>query len=386
MGRASVSTVGRSGFVSLDLSGDSSDWNGRISMPSVWLLQTIAGLHTEGLESITVDAKVSAVASDDLSEAACQMVRGVAGSAAIEFAELPTRVNSLIWSGASGAADLELARNYLQSSVDAGFTTGATIRLDSPPIEKSNNQNEGAVLVTGGAGGLGRAAAERLIGEGKQVIISDLPGDMLDQAADDLGIEGVGANLCSPGDIDRLVKHPSIQGVRSLFIHHGIGASSRLDENYDSHSGKLSVEINGTSVWATYQAFKGLLGRHGSSTVVMLSSVAGLNAEPGNGAYGAAKFAVVGFVRGNVERARQHGIRLHALCPGPIETPLMKSIFSGFARDLGISLEEFTNRRLGSIPLKKAGKPHDIGATASLFCNLSATGVVLAPTGGEVLT
>ena len=238
----------------------------------------------------------------------------------------------------------------------------------------------------GGPGGLGRAAAERLSTEGRNVVITDLPGENLDQAGEELGVVAIGANLGSQADLSQLANDPQLEDLTCLLIHHGVGASSRLDSHYDKVAGRRSIDINGTSVWATFSAFENLLKAKKSSTVVMLSSVAGLAAEPGNGAYGAAKFAVVGYVEGNVERLRSSGIRLHALCPGPIDTPLMRSIFAGFARDLGVSAEQFTADRLGSIPLKMSGTPEHIGAAASFLASSSSTGLILAPTGGEVLT
>jgi len=386
MNRTKVKRSGTNAVLSLDLSGNHSDWEGRIARPSEWLLETVSALFSDSLESVSISAKLSDGPNDALSEAAAQMVRGVSGSAALEFAENRVRVNAILWNGESSPTDIDTLLTYLADPRDAGFTTGATLRVDSPPITADPKEHDGTALVTGGAGGLGRAAAERLIAEGRKVVISDLPGDQLDQAAEELGVEAIPANLSNVQDLASLVQRDEAADVSLLLVHHGVGASSRLNESYDVESGKRSVLINGTSVWATFQAFEPILAKRRSSTAVLLSSVAGLVAEPGNGAYGAAKFAVVGLVHGYLEKARLQGIRLHALCPGPIDTPLMRKIFDGFARDLGISAEEFTSNRLASIPLKMAGAPHHIGATASVFNQLSATGVTLAPTGGEVLT
>jgi NAD(P)-dependent dehydrogenase (short-subunit alcohol dehydrogenase family) len=313
------------------------------------------------------------------------MVRGVAGSAALEFAEMGCRVNTVVATGETPASDVEAVVAYLRSDDDAGFTTGATIDLTEFGVTPKSPR-ETVALVTGGAGGLGRAAAERMHAEGFRVIISDLPGNQLDKTAEELGVESIGADLGNPAELERIRRNEALNGLNALFLHHGVGASSRLDENYDSADGHRSVSVNGTSVWDTFNTFLPALQASGNATVVMLSSVAGLRAEPGNGAYGAAKFAVVGFVKGNFRQLASQGIRLHTLCPGPIDTPLMRAIFAGNARDLGVTPEEFTSQRLGGIPLKRAGQPHHIGAAASLLARLGSSGIVLAPTGGEVLT
>lgn len=370
----------------LDLSGQSS-WEDRIAEPSEALLRTIADLHSAQPRNIVVEACVSDSPDsyDPLASAAREMVRGVVGSAALEFAEMGCRVNTVVTSNVTNGDDIEFTVSHLAEDDDSGFTTGATIDISRPGPAPSA-PGDTLALVTGGAGGLGRAAAERLSSEGYHVVISDLPGDHLELTGHELGVEAIGADLGDPDDLDRLRNHPALDGVNALFLHHGVGASSRLDANYDEKTGHRSVSVNGTSVWRAFSHFRPALERAGNSTAVMLSSVAGLQAEPGNGAYGAAKFAVVGYVKGNQNQLATQGIRLHSLCPGPIDTPLMRSIFAGFARDLGVTPEEFTAERLRGIPLKRAGDPHHIGAAAYLLARLSSPGVILAPTGGEVLT
>ncbi len=373
-------------FFELNLAGSES-WEERIADPSEVFLKEIASAFDTNPKSIVIGARVSdgPVSADPLALAAREMVRGVAGSAALEFADIGCRVNTVLSTSETGDSQIRAVKDYFSSDEDAGFTTGATIDLTGPGIAPPK-PSETLALVTGGAGGLGRAAAERLHAEGYQVVISDLPGEQLDKAAQEIGIEAIGANLSEPADLEKVRTHPSLDGLNALFLHHGVGASSRLDSNYDAAAGHRSVVVNGTSVWSTFNHLRPVLERTGNATVVMLSSVAGLQAEPGNGAYGAAKFAVVGFVKGNFERLASAGIRLHALCPGPIDTPLMRSVFAGFARDLGVTPEEFTAERLGGIPLKRAGEPRHIGAAAYLLARVASPGVVLAPTGGEVLT
>lgn len=386
--RGSLTLSDSSAVITLDLSGQG-DWTERVADPSDWLLRTVASLFGSGATNVTVSAKISdhsATTIDPLRLAAGEMVRGVAGSAALEFAETGCRVNTVLWTGESDPSDVQSTLDYLGNDVDAGFTTGATIHLLDKAVAPESTTRDGVVLVTGGAGGLGRAAADRLVAMGRSVVISDLPGDQLDHAASELGVPAIGANLSDVESLEALVQSPHLEGLDTLLIHHGVGASSRLDSHYDAAAGLRSIAINGTSVWRTFEMLRPRLAQQPSSTAVMLSSVAGLTAEPGNGAYGAAKFAVVGYVRGNYHALTEDGIRLHALCPGPIDTPLMRSIFAGFARDVGLSAEEFTANRLGSIPLKMAGSPHHIGAAAAYLSQLAAPGIVLAPTGGEVLT
>lgn len=386
--RVSSKKVEDSILIELNLGGNGA-WEQRVADPSAALLEAVASQFSKpDIESVTVSAKVSDsnASVDPFAAAAAEMVRGVAGSAALEFAEKKIRVNTVIWDFQSNPVDVSSTLAYLSSANDAGFTTGATIHLEGQPATSTPPSLDGVVLVTGGAGGLGRAAAEKLIAEGRRVVITDMPGDALDKAAEEMGIPFLGANLSDSSDVARLVAWDAADGIDTLLIHHGVGASSRLNDEYDVKSGLRSIAVNGTAVWQVFEGFYPALKKQTSSTAVMLSSQAGLVAEPGNGAYGAAKFAVVGYVRGNAARVKADGIRLQGLCPGPIDTPLMRAAFAGFARDLGISAEEFTAQRLGQVPLKRAGDSAHIGAGASYLSRLDAGGVILAPTGGEVLS
>jgi NAD(P)-dependent dehydrogenase (short-subunit alcohol dehydrogenase family) len=147
-----------------------------------------------------------------------------------------------------------------------------------------------------------------------------------------------------------------------------------------------SLRVNGTGVWNLITGLGGRLEQGEQGSVVVLSSQAGLYAEPGNGPYCAAKFAVVGLVRALAADAGNSALRVHALCPGPVDTPLMREAFAAMADAAGISAEEYMAQRLAGIPLGRVGTTGQIGAAARYLIELEASGVVLASTGGAVLT
>lgn len=311
-----------------------------------------------------------------------QALKGVVGSASLEFAKHGGRVNLLVIDNSTREADLRLSLSYLDDESSAGFTTGNTIDL-----RESANRNTSAntVVVTGGAGGLGFAAAEEFKNAGYRVILSDLAGERLTGAGEALDVEVIAADLGNEVEISNLINQLTQRGdLRALVLHHGVGGSTWLGDEFDEKTAKRSIAVNGISFIKTLEQFaQSELSRNVS--IVCLSSIAGLVAEAGHSAYSAPKFAVVETARQMKKQFATRNTTINTLCPGPIRTALMEQAFAGLAKGLGLDPEEFTRSRLSSIPLGDAGTPEQIGKSAVFLVETSATGLELAPTGGEVL-
>jgi NAD(P)-dependent dehydrogenase (short-subunit alcohol dehydrogenase family) len=379
---------GKSAVVECDLSPAPGDlWVERVERPSKRILAEMVSLGSrENLESVTLSAYAGG--TDELSSAAVAMVRGIAGTAALEFGPRNIRVNTVVHDAGSDQQDVAETLAYLSDAVAAGNTTGGTIDLRVKPglSQLTPSPRDGVVLVTGAAGGLGRAAVEAFIAAGREVVITDLPGAALERTAQELGVPAIGANLGDASEVERLAADPLLARIDTVAIHHGVGASTRLDEHYDERLAERSLVVNGTTVWRVLNAVLPAIDRNGGGTIIALSSQAGLVAEAGNASYSAAKFAVVGLVEGLTSQLAARGIRIHALCPGPIDTPLWKAAYEGFAKDLGVDPADFLAERLSTVPLRRIGEPSHIGAAALYLSRLNGTGVILAPNGGEVLT
>jgi NAD(P)-dependent dehydrogenase (short-subunit alcohol dehydrogenase family) len=321
--------------------------------------------------------------SNPWSSVVCNSIKGLVGSASLEFASHRGRVNLVIANSSTPEADLKYTLDYLNSESAGGFTTGNVLDLTNH-VWKTNKSSKRA-LVTGGAGGLGYAAAKAFSEAGYSVLLSDLPSDGLNRAGQELGAEVFGANLSEVAEIKSLLEHAGASGgVDALVLHHGVGGSTWLGQDFDLKTASRSINVNGSSFMRTAEIFMKMELSHNAS-VVCLSSIAGLTAEAGHAAYSAPKFAVVELVRQFRGELSKRNSTIHALCPGPIRTALMEQAFAGLAKGLGQDPEEFTKKRLASIPLGDAGTPEQIGNSALYLSRLSATGLELAPTGGEVL-
>lgn len=309
-------------------------------------------------------------------------IKGLAGSAALEFARHGGRVNLLLVSDESIDSDITSTIEYLDREESGGFTTGNTIDL-TKPIEVHHKTRR--VLVTGAAGGLGFAAAKSFSAAGYEVLMTDLPGERLLSAANELGAIAIPANLGSEAEIENLLLEVSNSGhIDSLVLHHGVGGSTWLGDDFDGETAARSIKVNGESFLSIVRLFEqSQLCKNVS--VVCLSSIAGLIAEAGHAAYSSPKFAVVEMVRQLAPSLAQKNVSIHALCPGPIRTALMEVAFAGLAKGVGMDPQEFTEKRLSAIPLGDAGTTQQVGDSALFLSELKATGVELSPTGGEVI-
>ncbi len=311
-----------------------------------------------------------------------QAIKGTVGSASLEFARHGGRVNLLVIDESTSEKDLALALNYLDDESAGGFTTGNTIDLRE---RVSRDSAANTVVVTGGAGGLGFAAAEEFKKAGYNVILSDLGGERLTSAGEALSVEVIAADLGKEEDISNLLKQLTQRGdLRALILHHGVGGSTWLGGEFNEQTANRSIAVNGISFIKTLEQFaQSELSKN--TSIVCLSSIAGLVAEAGHSAYSAPKFAVVETARQMKKQFASKNTSINTLCPGPIRTALMEQAFAGLAKGQGLDPQEFTRNRLSSIPLGDAGTPEQIGKSAVFLAQTFATGLELAPTGGEVL-
>lgn len=383
--RVTSDPAGTGTVVHVDAAGAGAlGWLQDVQLPSAQLIDVV---NTHAIDSpsepLVVVVATSSAEPGALEEALVQAVRGIAGTAALELGSVGGRVNVVLETESTVRDDVAETTAYLLDETRGGYTTGATIDLRGGPVRRRSD--DGAVLITGAAGGLGYAAAAAIAAEGRRVVLSDRAGAALEEAGHRLNAPIIACDLTNADDLAELAASGELNDLDAVVVHHGVGASTRFGADYDLAASERSLILNGTTVYDVVEQLLPRL-RPDGGTVVVLSSQAGLKAEEGNAPYCAAKFAAMGYVTSLAERLQDAGIAVHGLCPGPVDTPLMRAAFAGFAEGLGVPAEEFTAQRLKAIPLGRAGDPSQIGASTALLLRLHSTGVVLAPTGGETLT
>ena len=243
------------------------------------------------------------------------------------------------------------------------------------------------VLVTGGASGIGEATADRFLREGAHVVVLDRSREHLDAARARLqpsctdGAELVlePGDVASGQDVDRVVGAAveRFGGIDVLVSNAGIAyAEPFLDisrEHWDE-----TQRVNLTGMFVVTQRVAREMVRAGGGTILLTSSTNGLVGEDRYAHYNASKGGVTLLTKSLAIELGPHGIRVNAVCPGYIVTPLAASI------DDPAFMEAYRQR----LPLRRLGKPEDVaGAFAFLASDDAAfiTGETLVIDGGQLV-
>jgi NAD(P)-dependent dehydrogenase (short-subunit alcohol dehydrogenase family) len=229
---------------------------------------------------------------------------------------------------------------------------------------------EGKVaVITGAASGIGRASARRFAAEGALVCVADVADEPGKQVAGEVGGLYVHADVTDPAEVERMYEQAASRfgGIDVLFNNAGISPPedvSVLDTTLEAW--RRVQEVNLTSVFLCCQ--KGipyLLRRGGGSVVNTASFVAVMGAATSQISYTASKGGVLALSRElGVELARQ-GVRVNALCPGPVNTPLLRELFA--------SDPERAARRLVHLPMGRFAEAEEIAAAACFLASDDAS-------------
>jgi NAD(P)-dependent dehydrogenase (short-subunit alcohol dehydrogenase family) len=228
------------------------------------------------------------------------------------------------------------------------------------------NRLDGRVAVITGAGsGIGLATARRFAAEGAVVVAADLNPDSAKAAAEEVGGEAVECDVSVEGQVRDLFDGVVARHGRLDIAFNNAGISppdddSILDTGIDAWNRVMNV--NATSVYYCCRYAIPHMLRQGKGSIINTASfVALLGAATSQIAYTASKGAVLSMTRElGVQFARQ-GIRVNALCPGPIATPLLMELY---AND-----PEAAARRLVHVPMGRFGDPSEIAAAVAFLAS-----------------
>jgi len=217
-------------------------------------------------------------------------------------------------------------------------------------------------VVTGGAGGIGRETALRFAEEDARVCIADLADEPGNEAASEIDGLYVHADVANPDDVQRIYRETAERfgGIDVLFNNAGISPpddDSILDTDLDAWQRVQDVNLKSVYLCCKH-GIPHLLERGGGSIINTASFVAVMGAATSQISYTASKGGVLALSRElGVEFARR-GIRVNALCPGPVNTPLLQELYS---KD-----PEQAERRLVHLPMGRFAEATEI-ANAVLF-------------------
>ncbi len=250
-------------------------------------------------------------------------------------------------------------------------------------------QLEGRVaLITGAGSGIGRAAAQRFAAEGCAVAVVDIAAGAANETADKIVADGgraiaFGANVTLDTEV-RVAVARTVEAFGSLDVLYnnaGVNSSGSIaDAAEDDWDRCFAVNVKGTFLCS--RAAVPYLAATGSGAIVNQGSVAALVGVPNFAAYCAAKGAVVALTRSMAVDLAPRRIRVNAICPGTVFTPLMEPLLRSRG---GGDLEAGLAKTVVKYPIGRLGTPEEIASAALFLASDQAsflTGSILAADGG----
>jgi len=223
---------------------------------------------------------------------------------------------------------------------------------------------EGKVaLITGGGSGMGKVAAALFAGEGAKVVLTDVADEAGEATAAEIGDAAlfVHADVSREADARAMVEAAVSRFGRLDVLYNNAGVMLPADGSVDATDEAiwdttLAVNVKGVAFGCKY-GIPAMIANGGGSIINVASFVAWLGAATSQTAYTASKGAVLAMTREIAVEYARKGVRCNALCPGPIETPLLMQLLSDDAKK---------QRRFVHIPMGRLGRAEEL-AKAALF-------------------
>ncbi len=236
-----------------------------------------------------------------------------------------------------------------------------------------SNLNGKVAVITGGNSGIGYASAQELKARGAEVIITGRSPEKVEKAAQELGAKGLIADVSDLAQLDQLVAQvkDSHQQIDILFINAGVFFPTPMGQ-FDEKAFDHIMDINFKGAVFTLEKFLPIL-KEGAS-VINLSSVNAYTGMANTAIYAASKAAMNSYTRTAATELAPRKIRVNAVNPGPIETPIFSK--TGMSEE---QLNGFAQSIQENVPLKRFGKPEEIAKLVAFLASDDAAYI----TGGE---
>lgn len=242
-------------------------------------------------------------------------------------------------------------------------------------------------LVTGACGGIGQACARRLAARGAALVLVDLDSSGLDELARDIG----GEVLCLTADVaDAQQSQSYVQAalarygrVDQAFLNAGVEGPAGLITETPVEAFDRVMRVNVRGVWLGLAQLMPAMEMAGGGSIVVTSSIAGLRGSARHAPYVASKHAVIGLMKSAAIEGASKNIRVNAVCPGAVDTRMMKAIEAG----ANPSKPESVRTRIeAAIPQQRYADPDEVAAMMCFIAGSEAgycTGSVFTIDGGS---
>ncbi|MES1932406.1 3-oxoacyl-ACP reductase [Salinisphaera shabanensis T35B1] len=239
-------------------------------------------------------------------------------------------------------------------------------------------------LVTGAAAGMGLATARQFAELGARVVMADIDDAAVSRAAHTLSEAGyevlpVACDVCDEAQVEALVAQSVERFGRLDAAFNNAGVQTAAVETADATVAEYDrvMAINLFGVWCCMKYELQQMRRQGSGAIVNCSSLGGLVGLPGRSVYHGAKHGVLGMTKSSALEYAARGIRINAVCPGTIDTPMVtRMLESG-----DLSLDDILKEQ----PIGRLGRADEIASAVTWLCGPGSTFVIghaLAVDGG----
>jgi Dehydrogenases with different specificities (related to short-chain alcohol dehydrogenases) len=249
-------------------------------------------------------------------------------------------------------------------------------------------------LVTGAGSGIGRAIALGFAKRGADVVVDDVNSEVANKVAEEIKALGrkalaIQADVTKKGEVNEMVKIALEKFGKIDILVNNVGSFvpyvNLVDTEEDFWDRKMEINLKGTYL-CTRAVVKQMI-KQKKGKIVNVASDAGKIGYPGESAYCAAKFGVVGFTQVAARELAQYGINVNAVCPGVVDTPMMEKYVKQAAKEAGKSFEEQKKEFISLIPLGRFAKPEDIANLVAFLASHESdyiTGQSMNITGGLI--
>ena len=235
-------------------------------------------------------------------------------------------------------------------------------------------------IVTGAGSGIGQAIALRLAADGYNVLVNDFRAEAAQATAAQIGAKAVaiGGDVSVEGDVAAMVAaaEAAFGPVTHLVNCAGHVHQGRfIDLTVSDFDRMIAVHLRGTFL-CTHAVLKGMLAR-GSGVIVNIASQLGQIGGIELAHYSAAKAGIIGMTKALAREVSAQGVRVNAVAPGPINTPLVRSLS-----------EDWQRAKAAELPLGRFGEPDEVANTVAFLCSPQASlfvGQTLGPNSGDVM-